>query len=227
MTGFYFDLYISMTLYCIKSTGMAKANRCSTCQKQPGVIHCIGCDAYFCTKDFRGHREILFHEMDGLVGERNDLQEEINKATQNNDSRSPLIEQINKWEKTTIDKVKQTAENVRQQTFQLLNSKRIKITNEFKDFSEELAELKESENFVEHDLTRLKDMIRQFHQVLTQLTQPVTIELNTKESDAVKWDNLIYVHEKPTDTGRQQPQVQALGKFLISYLNEKFIVRSF
>jgi hypothetical protein len=227
MTDFYFYLYVSMTLYCIKSTGMAKANRCSTCQKQPGVMHCIGCDAYFCAKDFRGHREILFHEMDGLVGERNDLQEEINKATQKNDSRSPLIEQINKWEKTTIDKVKQTAENVRQQTFQLLNSKRVKITNEFKDFSEELAELKESENFVEQDLARLKDMIRQFHQVLTQLTQPVTIQLNTKESDAVKWDILIYVHEKPTDTGRQQPQVQAIGKFLISYLNENFIVTRF
>jgi hypothetical protein len=76
-------------------------------------------------------------------------------------------------------------------------------------------------------LARLKDMIRQFHQVLTQLTQPVTIQLNTKESDAVKWDILIYVHEKPTDTGRQQPQVQAIGKFLISYLNENFIVTRF
>jgi hypothetical protein len=98
---------VDIRLCCIASIGMAKANRCSTCQKQPGAMYCIGCDAYFCAKDFRGHREILFHEMDGLVGERNDLQEKINKATQNNDCRSPLIEQINKWEKTTIDKVNQ------------------------------------------------------------------------------------------------------------------------
>jgi chromosome segregation ATPase len=205
---------------------MAKPNRCSTCQKQPGTMHCIGCDAYFCVKDFRGHREMLFTEMDGVVEERNNIQEKINKATHKNDSNSSLVAEINKWEKATIEQVKQVAEGARQQAIQLLNSKRIKITDEFKSFSEELADLKESENFVEQNLASLKQKIRQFHQDLTQLTQPVTIELNTKESDRIQWNRLIYVQEKSTIAGRQQPQTQATGTFLTSYVNETSIAIS-
>jgi chromosome segregation ATPase len=205
---------------------MAKANRCSTCQKQSGPMHCTGCDAYFCAKDFRGHREILFNEMEGLVEKRNDLQEKINKTTQKNDSNSSLIEEINKWEKLIIEQVKKVAETARQEAFQLLNSKRVKITYEFKTFSEELADLKESENFVEQDLASLKQKIREFHQDLTQLTQPVTIELNTKQSDGIQWNRLIYVQEKSTSAECQQSQQQAAGTFLISYLNETSIVIS-
>jgi chromosome segregation ATPase len=193
---------------------MAKSNRCSTCQKQAGAMHCIGCDAYFCAKDFRGHREILFNEMDGLVEERNNLQDKINKATQHNDSRSPLIEEINKWEKATIEKVHQVAEHARQQAFQLLNVKRVKIANEFKGFSEELAYLKETENFVEQDLERLKQLIRQFHHDLTQLTQPFAIELNTKESDGINWNRVIYVQEKSINVEHQEPQQQTTGVYL-------------
>ena len=203
---------------------MAKANRCSTCQKQSGAMHCIGCDAYFCAKDFRGHREILFNEMEVLIEKRNDLQEKINKIPQKNDCDSSLIEEINKWEKLIIEKVKKVAETARQEAFQLINSKRVKITDEFKSFSAELADLKESENFVEQDLESLKQKIREFHQDLTQLTQPATIELNTKESDGIQWNRLIYVQEKPTIAGRQQPQKQATGTFHTSYLNEISIV---
>jgi hypothetical protein len=165
--------------------------------------------------------------MDGLVEERNNLQEKINETTQKNGSHSPLIEEINKWEKITIEKIKQIAENTRQQAFEFLNSKRVKIINEFKGFSAELADLKESENFVEHDLTRLKQMIYQFQQDLTQLAQPVTTDLNTSESDRIKWDRLIYVQEKATNTGRQQQQKQTIGKCLTSYLNETSIVKCF
>ena len=189
---------------------MAKSNQCSMCQKYPGVILCTGCDGYFCSKDYKGHREILFHEMEEIVEERNNLQDKINKATQINDSHSPIIGQINEWEKMTIEKVKQAAEQARQQAFQLLHSKRLRITNEFKGFSKELADLKESENFAEQDLARLKQIIRQFHQDLTRMTQPVTIELNTKESDGIQWNRLIYTQEKLTNAERQQ----AIGKFL-------------
>jgi len=177
-------------------------------------MYCIGCDAYFCAKDFRGHRDTLLNEMEGLVEERNDLQDKINTATQRNDSRSPLIEQINKWETITIKKVKQAAEHARQQTVELLNSKCVKIVNEFKSFSEELADLKETENFIEQDLKRFTQMIRQFHQDVTQLNQPVTIELNTKASDEIKWNRLICIQEKSTNVERQQPQQKATGKSL-------------
>ncbi|CAF1047531.1 unnamed protein product [Adineta steineri] len=183
---------------------MAEANQCFTCRKPIGVMHCIGCDGYFCTKDFRGHRKILSTAMEQLVEERNKLQEKINKATKSNNSINPLIEEINVWEKITIEKVRQTAEQARQQANQLLNSKSMNNTNEFKSFSDKLADLKETENYVEHDLTKLKQTIHQFNVDLTQLSQATIIELNREESERIKWNRMIYVQEKSVEVERQQ-----------------------
>ncbi|CAF1110123.1 unnamed protein product [Adineta steineri] len=199
---------------------MAKSNQCSTCQKPTGIILCTGCDGYFCTKDFRGHRELLFTEMEKLVEERNKVKEEINKPTNANDTNNPLIEEINAWEKITIEKVRQTAEQMRQQANQLMNSKSVKITNEFRSFSEELANMKETEDYVEHDLARLKQKIDQFNEDLTQLSQGTRIELNKDESEKINWNRIIYVQEKLAEVERQQTPTIKQGMFLTTNLNK-------
>ncbi|CAF1129992.1 unnamed protein product [Adineta steineri] len=183
---------------------MAKSNKCSTCQKPSGVMYCIGCDGYFCIKDFKVDREILVTEMDELVEERNKLQEKIKTTTQGNNLCNPLIEEINAWEKITIEKVQQTAEHARQQANELMNSKSEKIKNEFKGFSEEFADLKKTKDYLEHDLTRLKQKIDQFNVDLSQLSQATRIELNKEECEKIKWDQLIYVQEKAVEVERQQ-----------------------
>jgi septal ring factor EnvC (AmiA/AmiB activator) len=166
------------------------------CNKELGPMHCTGCDGYFCRKDFKIHCEKLVTEMDKIVEERNRLQDEITNGIQHNDQQNPLIEQIDKWQKNIIEKVNQVAAQARQQASILLNAKRVKINTEFKSFSEELAHLKESENYVEHDLTRLNQMISQFKKDLKESTQPTTIVLHTEQSDGINWGSLIYVEEK-------------------------------
>ncbi|CAF1225244.1 unnamed protein product [Adineta steineri] len=183
---------------------MTKSNQCSTCQKPMGIMYCTGCNSYFCSKDFRGHREVLFTKMEELVEERNELQEKINKTTQGNSLCNPLTEEINAWEKITVEKVRQTAEHARQQANQLINSKSMKITNKFRGFSDELADLKETEDYVEHDLTRLKQKINQFNIELAQLSQGTRLQLNRKESERINWNHILYVREKPVEVERQQ-----------------------
>jgi len=200
------------------SVEMTTSKRCSRCNKELGPMYCTGCDEYFCWKDFKIHREEIFTEMDKIVEERNRLQDAINTEVQHNDQQSPLIAQIDKWQNSTIEKVKQVAAQARQQAIELLNSKRMKINTEFKNFSQELVRLKESENYVEHDLTRLNKMISQFKQDLRQSTQPTTIELRTEQSDRINWDILIYVEEKQTSIAYQQRQQQATSK-LMSYFS--------
>jgi hypothetical protein len=51
--------------------------------------------------------------LDVLVEDRNDLQEKINKATQQNHSANGLLSQIDKWQKVTMAKVKQAADRAR------------------------------------------------------------------------------------------------------------------
>jgi light-regulated signal transduction histidine kinase (bacteriophytochrome) len=199
---------------------MTTSKLCSECNKELGQIHCAGCDKYFCWKDFKTHREGMFTQLDKVIEERNHLQDEINNVAQFNHQESPLIQQINEWQDVTIEKVKQVAEKVRQQAVHLLNSKQMKISTDFKDFSRELAHLKESENFVEHDLTRINQMISQFTQNLRQSTQPTTIKLHTEQSDEINWDQLIHIEGKQIYSDNQQRQPQAASKLFTEFLGE-------
>jgi hypothetical protein len=173
------------------------------CNKELGLMHCTGCDEYFCWNDFKTHREGMFTLMDNIIEKRNRLQDEITNEIQHNDQKNPLIEQIDKWQNNTIEKVKQVAAQARQQAYELLNAKRVKINTQFKSFSQELAQLKESENYVEHDLTRVNQMITQFKQDLRQSTQPTAIVLHTEQSDEINWETLIYVEEMQAFTNKQ------------------------
>jgi hypothetical protein len=172
---------------------MATTKQCSMCAKQVESVYCNGCDGYFCWKDMKTHREGMFIAMDKLVEEHNYLQDQLNKAIQPSNQQNPVIEQINVWEKNVITKVKQAAAQARQQAIELLNAKRIKISTEFESFTKELARLKDSEDYVEHDLTRLNQMISQFKQDLKDSTQTNKIVLRTEQSNMISWEKLIFV----------------------------------
>ena len=159
-------------------------------------MHCTGCDKYLCWKDFKTHREEMFTELDKIVEERDHLQETIHIGAASDDQKSPLLRQIDQWKRNTIAKVEEVAAQVRQQTIELLNRKRTKIDREFRSFSQELIKMRESENYVEHDLERLKKKIQQFKQDIKQSTQPTTILLHTDQSDKIQWESLIYIEEK-------------------------------
>ncbi len=205
-----------MIFCCTMLLEMTKtANRCSVCQKQIGTSYCTGCGVYFCTKDFKSHRGILFSEMNTLMAHRNDLHDKINKATEHSNSHSPLFAQIDEWQKMMTEKVRLVAEHARQQVAELLNSKVVKLENDFERFSQELIDFKETENFVEHDLTRLKYMVHQFNQELKQLNKPLSIVLHTELSDRLVWSRLIYAEERSIYGGIQQRQQQVKGKIII------------
>jgi hypothetical protein len=191
-------------------------NRCSVCQKQLGTSYCTGCGVYFCTKDFKSHRGVLFNEMNTLMAHRNDLQDKITKATQSSESHSPLLVKIDEWQKRMMEKVRIVADHTRQHVIELLNLKRVRLNNDFQRFSDELFDLKQTENFVEHDLSRFKYMIHQFNQELKQINKPITIALHTELSDRLVWSRLIYAEEKSTYARiqQQQQQKQEEGKII-------------
>ena len=175
------------------------------CVKGTGRYFCTGCKKYFCKNDFHSHRETLTNELDEYIEDRNALQEKIIHATQQKDIHSPLLRQIDEWQQITIEKVKKTAEQARQNVKQILNSKRIEIKSEFDKFSQELRQLKETEDYAEQDLEKLKQTISRLKRDLKQLEQPPAIELHVEESQNIAWSRLIYVAEK-TNYATQQKQ---------------------
>lgn len=186
--------------------------RCSVCEKQLGTSYCTGCGSYFCTKHFGTHRQTLSVELELILTHRNTLQEKIqHKNKHSSNHQNPLFEQIDEWQTTTIQKVKQTADRARAQLTELLEAKRSKLSHEFKRFSQELVDLKQSENFVEHDLIRLKRLLQQLNHDLKHWHQPTTIEIHTEQTNKIEWNRLIYPEEKSAYPAMQQKQQQIAG----------------
>jgi len=165
----------------------------------------------------------MANQLDGFVENRNELQEKINKATQEKDIRSPLLVEIDDWQRTTIEKVEKVAEQARRQVLKLLNSKKVNIKSQFENFSQELIQLRETEDFVEYDLKRLEQTVHQLKQELKRLSEPSEIELCMEQSNQIAWDTLIYIKEKPSYTAKQQRQQENVtGKFIARFL---FLIR--
>jgi chromosome segregation ATPase len=201
---------------------MASSNQCSVCKKAAGTCICVGCKAYFCGADFKDHRGGLLNEFDGLSEDSYNLQDKINKTNEENELDSPLFSRIDEWQQTTIEKVKQAAEEARKEVIKLMNSKRVELTNQFETLSEELKELRNTEGFVEQDLTRLKQTIHQLNEQLNDLIQSSTIELHMMQSDQIAWNQLLNVKNKKSaitgDQRNQQPLGEHAEQFKIAIL---------
>jgi vacuolar-type H+-ATPase subunit I/STV1 len=201
---------------------MATSEGCSMCEKGAGAYFCIGCKKHFCKKDFHNHRETLNNELYGYIEDRNTLQEKISKPNQQKNICSPLLLQIDEWQQQTIEKVKQAAEQARQQVMQILNSKGTEITSEFEKLSQELIQLKETEDFTEQDLKRLKQTINRLNEDLKQLAQAPTIELHREESQKIAWNCLIYVEDKTNYPAKQQGQQRVMGELISEHENKLY-----
>jgi DNA repair exonuclease SbcCD ATPase subunit len=169
-------------------------------------------------KDLKIHREQLDNEMNGVIGDRNDLQDKISKINQQKISCSPLFSQIDEWQEITIEKVKQVAEQAREKVIKLLNSKQMTMASQFEMLSQELLQLKESDEYLEQDIKRLRQTMHVLNQDLKQLTEQSAVELHTEQSNKIVWDRMIYVAEKTTQMANQQHQQIATGKSIIDYL---------
>jgi chromosome segregation ATPase len=156
-------------------------------------------------KDLRIHREQLDNEIVGLIEDRNDLQNKMSEINQEENSRG-LLQEIDEWQKTTIKKVDQVAEQARQQVIKLLNSQRTNMMNEFEILSRELIQLKESKEYLEQNIESLRKTMQRLNQDLRLLKEQNAIELNMEQSNRIAWDRMIYVKGKATHTTNQQRQ---------------------
>jgi hypothetical protein len=98
---------------------------CTTCgSKSVGIFKCEGCSQVFCRRHVNEHRDILSHQLDEIVLEHDTLQQSIIERKDQRKKTHPLIKQIDTWERDSIVKIQQTAEEARQQVDKLTSSQK-------------------------------------------------------------------------------------------------------
>lgn len=143
------------------------SNSCSICaNKALGVFKCQGCSNVFCRKHASEHRDHLNQQLETIFNEHNQLQQMINE--QNSPVNHPLVMDIQRWEENSIRKIRQTAEELRQQierSFQMQRGKRRKkrkhffndrhlenVSTTLKNLSQRLTKAREEDDYIETDL---------------------------------------------------------------------------
>ncbi len=98
---------------------------CGTCDcKSLGILKCEGCSQIFCRKHVNEHRDMLSHQLDEIVLEHDTIQQMITEQNDQENNHHSLLDKIDKWEKDSIVKIQQTAEEVRQQVKTLIASQK-------------------------------------------------------------------------------------------------------
>lgn len=112
--------------------------------KRIGILKCEGCKQIFCAPHVTEHRNILGLHLDEIVLEYDSLQQTIAQS-QDKINRHPLSQEIDRWEKESMEKIRQTAHQARQQLNSLTNSSKgkqrheniffVHVSNVFKELS--------------------------------------------------------------------------------------------
>jgi uncharacterized Fe-S cluster-containing radical SAM superfamily protein len=96
-----------------------KALLCVTCNKGTGQFKCEGCSQTFCTKHVAEHRQALNQQLDEVILEHDIFQQTVTEDKNENHS---LMVSIDQWEETSIDKIRQTAKEIREKVNQFENT---------------------------------------------------------------------------------------------------------
>ncbi|CAF2150790.1 unnamed protein product, partial [Rotaria magnacalcarata] len=96
------------------ATSATTSKQCFICEKDKATLYqCEGCSEKFCFTDLLKHRQENVLELENIVTDCDTFQQNISEQEKDLYHRS-LVKQVNEWERDSITKIKQTAEDCRQ-----------------------------------------------------------------------------------------------------------------
>jgi hypothetical protein len=191
----------------------AASRQCSKCKDTIGSFNCEGCKEIFCTKHSIEHRQELSTRFEQVMIEHNIiLQQTQDKEQQKELLKEDLFCRVEDWEKNMVAKVRERAELIRQQLDELVDNKNKMVIKNIHPSTDEIRQRYEKEDFLEHDIERIKENINRIQQEIDKSTQYSDIKLHVDSNDIIDWENLIYVIKKSNTTSSSVTNKQSAGQ---------------
>ena len=168
----------------------SQPNLCVKCPKGRAQTICSGCQQWLCLKHFTEHRQELGHEMDHLTQQHDEIHQDLISTS---DDQHPLFICINKWEQRSIERIRQVANEVRQNVEEHLNTNKMKLKRSLNEITVELRSSRENEDYTEIELQRWLNQLKEIRQ---QLFEPSTIKINHDGDDFLEKIPLITLKKR-------------------------------
>ena len=140
---------------------------CVVCNKEMRTYICDGCSQRFCHKHLDEHRTNLEKEFDQIETDHDELRQMFNEQKENPRTH-PLIQEIDQWETTSINKIQQTANQCREDLTNHINSFLLGLENKLNNLAREIKVMRQENEFNDLDIEQLKENLKQLQEELLQ-----------------------------------------------------------
>jgi hypothetical protein len=177
---------------------MATSNietHCSMCNEETSTYICRGCLKDFCFDHLTEHRETLKTQFHQIENDYNQFRQTF--IDQKNDPNIRLlIQQINKWEEESKNKIKQTADQCRQILINYTNKIIIKIENKLDNTIKQQTTTGGKNEFNEIHLEELKQKLNKLKE---ELDKPTNVSIQQESTSFINQISVII----PFDEGNK------------------------
>ena len=160
------------------TTGKA---RCVTCGKEKTAYKCEGCSKRFCFDHLTDHRQALGKQLDEIENERNLFQQTLSEQ-KNNPQQHSLMQQIDTWERESIHKIRETADEARSLLVICTTGHINAIETELIRLTEQIKETRHENDVNEIILNELKQTLTRLGE---QLVKPSDVAIQHDSSSFV------------------------------------------
>jgi excinuclease UvrABC ATPase subunit len=192
---------------------MATTGLCPNCDKQEGIVPCLGCKKVFCVKHFQIHRQNLSVELENVVTRRNTLQEYyFNTIAQTFEpTKLDSWNTIDEWEQEMKEQIGKTADEARKQLDMYSKQSRNRIEHQLNQITESIQQKMERENFIEEDIEKLTHQIDQIEEGIQNNKYHPRIEIISQQIDwNASMQVKLLVENEPTIIKQEQPPTPPL-----------------
>jgi hypothetical protein len=153
------------------------------CNKAKGIYKCEGCSQIFCPKHSNDHRNDLNKQLEEVAGTHDLVHQTLNQQTED-PQQHPLLKKIDQWEKESIAKVREVAEEARNEVLKSATQHTTQIKQKLQLLSNELKHGREENDFSEIDLgqwmQKLEEMREELLDTITIFIREDSTPLVTK-----------------------------------------------
>jgi len=183
-------------------------NCCLVCGKEKATYKCEGCLKSYCKNHLHDHQKELELQLDEIENERNIFRQTLSEQV-NQPNKHELIQRINEWERRSIKKIEETAEENRQLILKQTSGHFERIEIGLRNLTDEIKETRQENDFNELNLNDLRKKLEKLQQ---HLNNPASISL--REDTSSSFINKIYVNSTrniPTALKWKQNAITVVG----------------
>jgi len=142
-------------------------NSCATCGEVAAAFTCRGCSENFCLLHTNEHRQGLEKQMNQIVLTHNHLKTEVIAQTTEQFCHS-FLRQIEQWEQQSIDKVRQVANDTRQQVLTTIQHRTDNLKEKIATLTQQLNKARKDGGYFEADLDSWTEKLQKLQQLFRE-----------------------------------------------------------